>query len=417
MGWRQLIPVKNIQGILMKISKLQLIYLAALSMLGFIATDMYLPAFKLIEQDFATGPEQVALSLTVFLVGMGLGQFLWGLASDRFGHRKTLFAGLTIFTIASIGLAWSQEVWQLLILRTLQAIGVSAAAVIWQSMVIDKFDKKARQQIFATIMPLVALSPALAPQLGVLLTELWGWHSIFVVLAITSVLLAIVTLSMKEHKKTDVTPPSIGADLKSLISSRKYVGNVLLFSVTSAAFFAYLTGMPEIMNQLGYSAKSIGLSFIPQTIAFMLGGYIGKKLVAKLGDEAVLKQLLGLETVAILLVFTACQWELTSVWPILAPFCLLASANGALYPIVVNRALSSASHCSATAAGLQNSLQIGISSLASALVATFAAVAQSAVGYVVLGCLALMWMSYLIATPALTKELTVPDNSRVVSDE
>ncbi len=38
----------------MKISKLQLVYLSALSMLGFIATDMYLPAFKLIEQDFAT---------------------------------------------------------------------------------------------------------------------------------------------------------------------------------------------------------------------------------------------------------------------------------------------------------------------------------------------------------------------------
>ncbi len=55
----------------MKITKLQLIYLATLSMLGFIATDMYLPAFKLIEQDFATGPEQIALSLTVFLVGMG----------------------------------------------------------------------------------------------------------------------------------------------------------------------------------------------------------------------------------------------------------------------------------------------------------------------------------------------------------
>ncbi|GAL37458.1 multidrug resistance protein [Vibrio maritimus] len=169
----------------MKISKLQLIYLSALSMLGFIATDMYLPAFKLIEQDFATGPEQIALSLTVFLVGMGLGQFVWGLASDRFGHRKTLFAGLTIFTIASFGLAWSEQVWQLLSLRLLQAIGVCAPAVIWQSMVIDKFDKKTSQQIFATIMPLVALSPALAPQLGVLLTEMWGWHSIFVVLAIT----------------------------------------------------------------------------------------------------------------------------------------------------------------------------------------------------------------------------------------
>jgi predicted MFS family arabinose efflux permease len=299
----------------------------------------------------------------------------------------------------------------------LQAIGVCAPAVIWQSMVIDKFDKKARQQIFATIMPLVALSPALAPQLGVLLTELWGWHSIFVVLAITGGLLATITLSMTDQHKTKQRQTSITADLKSLLTSRNYVGNVLLYAVASAAFFAYLTGMPEIMSQLGYSAKDIGLSFIPQTIAFMLGGYLGKKLVKKLGDEVVLKQLLGLETVAILLVFVACQWELSSVWPILAPFCLLAVANGALYPIVVNRALSSAPHCSATAAGLQNSLQIGICSLASVIVAAFAIVAQAAVGYVILGCLILMWLSYLIATPTLTSGLSLPDNSRVVSDE
>ncbi|MCJ2378483.1 Bcr/CflA family multidrug efflux MFS transporter [Vibrio sp. ZSDZ34] len=401
----------------MKITKLQLIYLSALSMLGFIATDMYLPAFKLIEQDFATGPEQIALSLTVFLVGMGLGQFLWGLASDRFGHRNTLFSGLAIFTVASVGLAWSQEVWQLLSLRLLQAIGVCAPAVIWQSMVIDKFDKKTSQQVFATIMPLVALSPALAPQLGVLLTELWGWHSIFVVLAITGALLAAITLSMNDQQKIEQKQTAISDDLKSLLASRDYVGNVLLYAVASAAFFAYLTGMPEIMSQLGYSAKDIGMSFVPQTIAFMLGGYLGKKLVVKLGDETVLKQLLGLETVAILLVFVACQWELSSVWPILAPFCLLAVANGALYPIVVNRALSSAPHCSATAAGLQNSLQIGISSLASVIVAAFALVAQAAVGYVILGCLVLMWLSYLIATPTLTRGLTLPDNSRVVSDE
>lgn len=401
----------------MKISKLQLVYLSALSMLGFIATDMYLPAFKLIEQDFATGPEQIALSLTVFLVGMGLGQFVWGLASDRFGHRKTLFAGLAIFTVASFGLAWSEQVWQLLSLRLLQAIGVCAPAVIWQSMVIDKFDKKTSQQIFATIMPLVALSPALAPQLGVLLTEMWGWHSIFVVLAITGALLAMITLSLKDQPKSIEKRSSISADLKSLFGSREYMGNVIMYGVASAAFFAYLTGMPEIMSQLGYSAKDIGLSFIPQTVAFMVGGYAGKKLVAKLGDDAVLKQLLGLETVAILMVFVACQWELSSVWPILLPFCLLAVANGALYPIVVNRALSSAAHCSATAAGLQNSLQIGVSSLASAIVAAFAVMAQSAVGYVILGCLAVMWIGYLIANPAVTEELTIPDNSRVVSDE
>lgn len=167
----------------MKISKLQLFYLATLSMLGFIATDMYLPAFKAMEIDFATGPEQIALSLTIFLVGMAIGQLIWGLASDKFGHRNTLAAGLVLFTIASLGLAFADQVWQLLTLRFIQAIGVCAPAVIWQAMVIQRYSSQS-QQIFATIMPLVALSPALAPQLGVLLAESFGWPSIFVALTV-----------------------------------------------------------------------------------------------------------------------------------------------------------------------------------------------------------------------------------------
>ncbi len=106
----------------MKISKLQLVYLALLSMLGFVATDMYLPAFKEMEGYFATGPEQIALSLTIFLVGMAVGQLLWGLASDKFGHRNTLAAGLTLFTAASFGLVFADQIWQLLTLRFIQAI-------------------------------------------------------------------------------------------------------------------------------------------------------------------------------------------------------------------------------------------------------------------------------------------------------
>ncbi len=162
----------------MKVSFFQLVYLSALSMLGFIATDMYLPAFKMMETAFATGPEQIALSLTVFLVGMALGQLMWGLASDKFGHRNTLIAGLLVFTIASAGLAFCTTVWQLLLLRFIQAIGVCAPAVIWQAMVIKRYPSSVSQQLFATIMPLVALSPALAPQLGVVLADHFGWHSI-----------------------------------------------------------------------------------------------------------------------------------------------------------------------------------------------------------------------------------------------
>ena len=399
----------------MKISKLQLFYLATLSMLGFIATDMYLPAFKAMEIDFATGPEQIALSLTIFLVGMAIGQLIWGLASDKFGHRNTLAAGLVLFTIASLGLAFADQVWQLLTLRFIQAIGVCAPAVIWQAMVIQRYSSQS-QQIFATIMPLVALSPALAPQLGVLLAENFGWPSIFVALTVIGIALITATMA-QDNKKAEIKQTSIAADIKALLASKAYLGNVLIYATASAAFFAYLTGMPEIMAQLGYSTKDIGLSFIPQTVAFMLGGYLGKVAVKKFGDERVLRHLIGLFSVASLLIFIASQWQLGSIWPILTPFCLIAVANGALYPIVVNRALANAKQAPATAAGLQNSLQICISSLSSALVASMASQAQMVIGIAIIICTAGLWFGFVVSNKQLSQHFTTPDNSRVVSDE
>lgn len=399
----------------MKISKLQLFYLATLSMLGFIATDMYLPAFKAMEIDFTTGPEQIALSLTIFLVGMAIGQLIWGLASDKFGHRNTLAAGLVLFTITSLGLAFADQVWQLLTLRFIQAIGVCAPAVIWQAMVIQRYSSQS-QQIFATIMPLVALSPALAPQLGVLLAESFGWPSIFVALTVIGVALITATMA-QDNKKAEIKQTSIAADIKALLASKAYLGNVLIYATASAAFFAYLTGMPEIMAQLGYSTKDIGLSFIPQTVAFMLGGYLGKVAVKKFGDERVLRHLIGLFSVASLLIFIASQWQLESIWPILTPFCLIAVANGALYPIVVNRALANAKQAPATAAGLQNSLQICISSLSSALVASMASQAQMVIGIAIVICTAGLWFGFIVSNKQLSQHFTTPDNSRVVSDE
>ncbi|MBH9741674.1 purine nucleoside transporter PunC [Vibrio navarrensis] len=399
----------------MNISKMQLVYLAALSMLGFVATDMYLPAFKAMEIDFMTGPEQIALSLTVFLVGMAVGQLLWGLASDKFGHRNTLAAGLVLFTLASLGLAFSDQVWQLLSLRFVQAIGVCAPAVIWQAMVIKRYSSSS-QQIFATIMPLVALSPALAPQLGVVLADNFGWHSIFVALTLLGLVLVAATMA-QPSVANESKQSSVKSDIKHLLSSKTYLGNVMMFATASAAFFAYLTGMPEIMAQLGYDAKDIGMSFVPQTIAFMLGGYLGKVGVRKFGDEKVLRQLLGLFSVAALLIFIASQWQLTSIWPILAPFCLIAVANGALYPIVVNRALASAKQSPATAAGLQNSLQITVSSLSSALVAALASQAQAVTGIAIILCMGGLWIGYVISNRELSKHFTTPDNARVVSDE
>lgn len=382
----------------MNIAKTQLFYLAALSMLGFVATDMYLPAFKILEDHFSTGPESIALSLSIFLAGMASGQLLWGLASDKFGHRNTLAVGLVLFALASLGLSFSQEVWQLLTLRFVQAIGVCAPAVIWQAMVIKRYSSSVSQQVFASIMPLVALSPAIAPQLGVFLMAHFGWSSIFIFLTVVGSVLTCITLTQAKDEAEEPKQTSVKQDIKALFSSHVYLGNVLMFSMASACFFAYLTGMPEIMTSMGYDAKDIGLSFVPQTIAFMTGGYFGKRYVAKLGDAKVLKVLLALFGASAIVMFIASNMAITTIWPVLIPFCFIAVANGALYPIVVNRALSSCKNSPATAAGLQNSLQICISGLASALVATYASQALPTTGITAILCTIGLLAGYFMAT-------------------
>ena len=79
-------------------------YLAGLSMLGFLATDMYLPAFEAIRLDLNTTENKVSASLSLFLGGYALAQLLWGPLSDKFGKRAAILAGLLVFVLASVAI-------------------------------------------------------------------------------------------------------------------------------------------------------------------------------------------------------------------------------------------------------------------------------------------------------------------------
>ncbi|SUG29256.1 integral membrane transport protein [Salmonella enterica subsp. arizonae] len=148
-----------------------LVWLAGLSVLGFLATDMYLPAFAAIQADLQTPAAAVSASLSLFLAGFAVAQLLWGPLSDRYGRKPILLLGLSIFALGSLGMLWVESAAALLTLRFVQAVGVCAATVIWQALVADYYPAQKINRIFATIMPLVGLSPALAPLTGKLDTD------------------------------------------------------------------------------------------------------------------------------------------------------------------------------------------------------------------------------------------------------
>ncbi|MBE1275882.1 purine nucleoside transporter PunC [Enterovibrio baiacu] len=379
-----------------------MVWFAGLSMLGFLATDMYLPAFENIRLEMGTTQSMIGLSLTVFLLGMALGQVVYGPLSDRIGRIKVLVGGMALFTAATVACFLSDSIEVFLAARFVQALGACSASVIWQAIVIDRYDSKTSQRVFATVMPLVALSPALAPLAGAALESHFGWRSIFIALIGLGVLLVVTTLRQEESAPAVDTNEKIGAklvgDYKHIVSSRKFVGNMLIFAGCSAAFFAWLTGSPFVMTEMGYSGADIGMSYVPQTIAFIVGGYSCRALLNKFDGSVLLPWFVGLFIASVSAIFVVSwQSDVTNIWPVLIPFCFLAVANGAIYPIVVNKALEDFKHCSATAAGLLNFLQTMICFVASGIVSAMAVSGLLTVSAVMMGAAAAVALGLVLS--------------------
>ena len=349
-----------------------LVWLGGLSVLGFLATDMYLPAFAAIQQDLNTSAASVSASLSLFLAGFALGQLFWGPLSDRYGRKPILLAGLAIFALGCLGMLWVRDATLMLVLRFVQAIGVCAAAVTWQAMVTDYYPAQRTNRIFATIMPLVGLSPALAPLLGSWLLVHLEWQAIFATLFAITLLLMLPAFRLKA-----VVKPAGETQQKltfmALLRSREYSGNVLIYAACSASFFAWLTGSPFILHEMGYGPTVIGLSYVPQTISFLIGGYGCRAALQKWQGHQMLPWLLVVFALSVAATWLAGIQDHPSLVTLMVPFCIMAIVNGGIYPIVVAQALKPFPQATGRAAALQNTLQLGLCFLASLLVSSLIA--------------------------------------------
>lgn len=386
-----------------------MLYLAGLSMLGFLATDMYLPAFSAMQISLMTSPGMISASLSIFLGGFAIGQLLWGPLSDRIGRKPVLLLGLTLFAVGCLGVIWVENVRALLALRFLQAMGVCAAAVTWQAIVVDRFSADVAKKTFASIMPLVALSPALAPLLGAWVLNHFDWEAIFALLTAVAALLLIATFTLRENKPAEHKSAE-KAGFGTLLKSRVYSGNVMIYAACSAGFFAWLTGSPFILSDMGYSPGVIGLSYVPQTIAFLLGGFGCRLLISKLDGNKILPWLLTGYGLSVAGLFCVAMFTDAGLVSLLIPFCFMALVNGAIYPIVVANALMPFPANTGKAAALQNTLQLGLCFLASLLVSAFIAQPLIATVTTMLSTLLLVvlgrWMSVRHKNPQYTEQLS-----------
>ncbi|MEO9682972.1 MAG: multidrug effflux MFS transporter [Tateyamaria sp.] len=164
-----------------KISKVEFIALMAL-MFATVAfsIDAMLPSLPQIAQEIAhEGVAQAALVITFFVIGMGAGTFFAGPLSDAFGRKPLVYVGLAIYALGAV-LSWIAPTLELMLAaRVLQGVGAAGPRIVSAAIIRDLYSGRTMASILSLTMMVFLLVPAVAPLVGSLIMEAFGWRAIF----------------------------------------------------------------------------------------------------------------------------------------------------------------------------------------------------------------------------------------------
>src|SRR6185312_3603791 len=158
--------------------------LAALTAVGPLSTDMYLPSLPDIARDLGASTPLVQFTLSAYLIGFACGQIVYGPISDRHGRKPVLLAAVALFTFGTLVCMMSTSIEMLIVARTLQALGGTGAVVVTRAIVRDLYSGARAGRELSLIGSVMALAPVVAPIGGGVLQTAFGWRSIFIVLAV-----------------------------------------------------------------------------------------------------------------------------------------------------------------------------------------------------------------------------------------
>jgi MFS transporter, DHA1 family, multidrug resistance protein len=354
-----------------------ILVLGSLTALGPFSIDMYLPGFPDIARSLNTTTAQVSLSLSSFFIGISAGQLLYGPLLDRFGRKKPLYVGLSIYIVASLGCFWASSIEQLIILRFIQAIGSCAAGVASMAMVRDIFPLKDNAKVFALLILVLGASPMIAPTVGGYVTTAFGWQLIFLILAaMGALILLVVAVGLPESHRPDpsfsLRPKPILRNFASVLVHPQFYTYAFCGAIAFSGLFAYVSASPLVfMEVFQVDGKVYGWIFAGLSIGFIGSSQLNGFLLKHFRSEQIVRVALScMVLVSVLFVIgTASGWF--GLGTTIAMIFAFLSCMGISNPNTSALALAPFSKNAGTASALLGASQMALGALASVGVSIF----------------------------------------------
>ena len=259
-----------------------IIFLGVMSAFGPFVTDMYLPTLPSMTEVFHTSASLVQMGLATSMVGLAVGQVLFGPLSDKYGRKAVLVSAMVLFCASTIASIYSPDINFFNICRFLQGLGGSGGIVLSRSVATDCYSGRELAKTLAIIGAVNGIAPVTAPVIGGLVSEAIGWQGIFWVLFAIGALILMMCLVFKEsHRKENRyqgTVWSLVGKFPQLFKLRNYVIYVLLYAFTCGVLFSYISSASFIIqNSFGFSELGFAIIFGINAVGIAIGSALSLK--------------------------------------------------------------------------------------------------------------------------------------------
>ena len=281
------------------------VMVAALMALGAIGVDSMLPALPAIGAHLHVATEnERQYVISIYLIGLGLGQLIHGPLADRFGRRPVLIAALSIYGVANVVAAFSASFPLLLVARLFGAVAVAATRVVTIALVRDCYSGRAMARVMSLVIIVFMIAPVMAPSLGQFILLFGSWRLIFSVIAtLTAIVLVWFALRMPETLAGERLPFSIARLIegyRTTVTDRWSLGYMLAATALQGALFGYITSVQQVVTTVFHAPGQLNLVFAGTAGMMAVANLLNSRVVMRLGSR-----LLSHSAVVILIALSA----------------------------------------------------------------------------------------------------------------
>ncbi|MGL5138795.1 MAG: multidrug effflux MFS transporter [Beijerinckiaceae bacterium] len=368
------------------------------SMIGPLSLNIIMPSMPGWTTWFNASRAEVQLTLSLFLASQAVSQLFIGPMADRYGRRPVLLWSLGLFVAASIAASFATSIETLIVARIVQAAGGTAGLALGRTIVRDLAPTETAASMIGYVTMGMVVAPLLAPTIGGLLDERFGWPAIFWVCASLGILSLALNLTMlpETRPKENIGQTSREVLVRSarLLGNRKVMGYSLGCGFTSAVFFTFIGAAPYLVVEvLKLPKTAYGPWFIVLSLGYMIGNFCSGRFSERYGVDRMIRIGCLISLCGVIALLALVSGPKLSAAALFLPCFVTSLGNGLFLPNAIAGAVSVDPRAAGAASGLTGSTQMGFGALFSFIAGEVTGVSALPMAVIMTGLTLAAWAS------------------------